>query len=388
MDVTEKEGTQSPVMLPALTEQLKQGDLVPLGKFDDDKRRRIAQIDASVTLRDTNSIEAFAVSPQRKASAFLDQLLTGIKTDSVGESGAMVAELAGAMKRVDLQGMRKNAENGGKSGLASIPLVGKPIAKLFDTAKRYQAMQADIVKHIEAIEARATTQMGKLKSGTANMDRLLDITEVDLRELELWLAGGQQALLRMRAEYHAASTQALQSGDEIQLSKVRDMAEQINAFETRLVRLSLSFTNGLLSIPEIRSAQVAGRIEFQNTMDTVLSDIPDIKKAIIRIANLRQITKANEATDARREMRRTLEVFASDLGSTTYLKAKESQGNFTADITALGSRVERMLTTLERGAQIDVENHAKRGEAIQRIGEVRERLLSGMKAHNESSVQA
>ena len=386
MEVVEKDGTQSAVAIPTLSNEIGTTDLVPLGKFDDEKRRRVAQIDQTVSLRDTNSIEGFAVAPQRKISTFLDQLLAGVKAGELGEAGEMVAELSSAVKRVDLPGMRKQAETGGRSVMESVPVVGKALGRFFDSAKRYQAMQKDIVDHIAKIESKATLYMGKLKSGTSNMDRLLDATEQDLRELEVWLAGGQQALLRLRAEYQAESALAIQTRDPIHLAKLRDMSEQINAFETRLVRLSLAFTSGLLSVPQIRSAQVAGRIEFQNTMDTVLTDIPDIKRAVFQIANLRQISKATDASEARRELRRNLGVLGADMLDTVYTKAKETQGNMAADVTALANLTEKTLATIEKGAQIDVANRGKRAEAVRQIGEVKQRLIEGLTAQAQQSV--
>ena len=318
----------------------------------------------------------FGAAPQRKLSGFLDQLMGSTKADDIGLAGALVTELATDIKALDLPAMKREAE-AGPSLLARLPVVGK----YWSALQRFRAMQTGITQHLATIEQRADTHLGKLKATNAGLDRLLDATEANLREIELWVAGGQQALLRLRAQFEAERTALSTERDVVRYARLRDAAEQIDAFETRLVRMHVAFTRGVLSIPQIRLAQQAGRIEIQNTLDTVLFDLPDLKAAIVRVAALHQISRAGEATLARRRIARELQTIGIDSLDQAYTQAKRTQGDMAEDVKVLADVTDRMLATIDRGLQIDRENRTKRAEAVEQLGEVRARLMDSMRAH-------
>jgi uncharacterized protein YaaN involved in tellurite resistance len=368
--------------LPALANQMPASDLIDPARFDDPRRRQAVEIASGVSIHDSNSIAVFGAAPQRRLSGFLDQLLAGTKSDDIGVAGELVVELATDIKALNLPAMKREAE--GKSlALAGVPIVGK----YFSAFRRFRAMQQQVTTHLSQIEQRADTHLAKLKANNAGLDKLLDATEQNLRELEVWVAGGQQALLRMRDEFTAAREALRQERDPVKLTRLRDMGEQINAFETRLVRMQVAFTRGILAIPQIRIAQQAGRIEIQNTLDTVLFDLPDLKAAIVRVAALNQISRASEATQARRRITRELQEIGVDALDRAYTTAKATQGDMGADVANLAHVTERMLGILDRGMRIDEDNRGKREEAMRQLGDVRARLIEGLRASNDKVVQ-
>ena len=369
--------------LPALALQLAPTDMVDPSRFDGARRQQVASIAASVSATDSNTVATFGAGPQRKLSGFLDQLLAGAKTDDLGMAGALVAELATDIKMLDLPAVKREAE-GKLALLARLPFVGK----YYTAFRRFQAMQAQVVNHMASIEQRAELHMGKLKATNAGMDRLLDAAEANLREIEVWVAGGQQALLRMRAAFAAERAAVAGIPDAVRLAKLRDMAEQIDAFETRLVRMHVAFTRGVLSIPQIRVAQQAGRIEIQNTLDTILFDLPDMKAALVRVAALHGISRASDATAARRRIGQELQAIGADALDQAYTAAKRTQGDMAGDVAVLAQVTDRMLATIDRGLQLDRENRTKRAAAVEQLGEVRARLMDGLRAHADEAMKA
>ena len=376
-DATAVPGTAA--SLSVLATRLAPSDMVDPSRFDDARRQQVVSIAASVSATDSNTVATFGAGPQRKLSGFLDQLLAGAKTDEVGLAGALVAELATDIKALDLPALKKEAEQG-PGFLARLPVVGR----YYTAFRRFQAMQAQVTQHLASIEQRAELHLGKLKASNAGMDRLLDATEANLREIETWVAGGQQALLRLRAAFEAERAAVADAKDPVRLARLRDQAEQIDAFETRLVRMHVAFTRGILSIPQIRVAQQAGRIEIQNTLDTILFDLPDMKAALVRVAALHQISRASAATAARRRMGRELQAIGIDALDDAYTAAKRTQGDMAGDVEVLAHVTDRMLATIDRGLQIDRENRTKRAEVVEQLGEVRARLMDGMRAHADA----
>ncbi len=363
--------------------RLAPGDIVDPARFDDARRQQAAVVAAGVSVADSNSIATFGAGPQRKLSGFLDQLLEGTKADEVGLAGALVMELATDLKALDLPAIKREAE-GAPGLLARLPVLGKYCSAF----RRFRAMHATVTAHLATIEQRAETHLGKLKATNAGMDRLLDATEANLRDIETWVAGGQQALLRMRAQFEAERAALADARDLLRVAKLRDMAEQIDAFETRLARMHVAFTRGILSVPQIRTAQQAGRIEIQNTLDTILFDLPDLKAAIVRVAALHQISQAGEATAARRKIARELQSIGVEALDHAYTAAKRTQGDVAGDVQVLAQATDRMLATINKGLQLDRENRAKRAQAVEQLGEVRTRLMDGLRAHADETTKA
>ena len=374
--------TDTTAEAPSLALQLAPADMVDTARFDAPRKQQVAVIAASVSAADSNTVATFGAGPQRKLSGFLDQLLTGVRADEIGTAGGLVTELATGLRMLDLPGVRREVE--GRAGLlARLPLVGRYVSAL----RRFRAMQKQVVDHMAAIERKAELHLGKLKASNAGLDRLLDATEANLRELEVWIAAGQQALMRMRDGFEAERLALATSHDAVGLAKLRDMAEQVNAFETRLVRMHVAFTRGVLAIPQIRTAQQAGRIEIQNTLDTLLFDLPDLKGAIVRVAALHQISRASEATAARRRIGRELQEIGVDALDRAYTLAKTTQGDMAGDVDTLSRVTDKMLATIDKGLQIDRDNRAKREAAVQQLGEVRDRLMEGMRNHAEQAMR-
>jgi uncharacterized protein YaaN involved in tellurite resistance len=379
--VTTEVATAAPA-LPALQVRLEPRDLVDTSRFDDARRQKLETIAASVDAADSNAVATFGAAPQRKISGFLDQLLEGTRADDIGLAGALVTELATDIKALDLPAVKKEAE--GHAGfLSNLPVIGK----YYSALRRFRALHQRITVHLADIQNRAETHLGRLKANNAGLDRLLDATEENLRELEVWVAAGQQALLRMTNEFEAERATLLAEKDPVRMARLRDTAEQIAAFETRIVRMHVALTRGILAIPQIRTAQQAGRIEIQNTLDTILFDLPDLKAAIVRVAALSQIGKATEATQARRRIGRELQQIGIDALDEAYTAVKRTQGDMAGDVAVLSEVTDKMLATIDKGLRIDRENHARRAEAVQQLGEVRARLAEGLRAHADAALR-
>lgn len=357
-------------------------DQVALDGLGEARRKRAMEVAAGVSATDSTSLAVFGAAPQRKLSGFLDQLLAGTGTNEIGVAGNLVTELATSLKRLDLPGMKREAEGAG-AVLSRVPVVGR----YFSALRRFRAMRQGVLTHLTEIERKAEVHLGKLKATNAGLDRLVDATEDNLREIEVYIAGGQQAALRIRAEHAALREQVRNSRDAVQMAKLRDMAEQINAFETRLVRMQVAFTRGILAIPQIRTAQQAGRIEIQNTLDTVLFDLPDFKSALVRVAALERIGRASDATAARRKITRELQEIGIDALDSAYTKAKASQGDMADDVTSLAQVSDRMIGVINHGLEMDRANRGKRDEAVRQIGDVRAKLLDSLRDHADRALQ-
>lgn len=321
--------------MPLLANALPASQLVPLEKFDDERRKRIGELADTVLMTDSNSIMTFGAEPQRCMNAFLDDMLKGVRTDEAGAAGELIVELATAIKGINLPRMKE--EVSGRSGvagwLAKLPIVGAH----FSALRHFHETRREIHEHLDRIEKKAAVEMGRLQAENAAADARARETLVNLRELEVYLAAGQVALLKARNEFAALKSkiEASQPPDPVLFSGLRDMAEQINAFETRLVRMNVAIADAMVTIPQIRTAQEAGRIEIRNIMDAMLFDMSRLKSAVLQVAALNQINKAAASTEARRRVAREIGQMGADALDQAYTSAKLSQGGAAADVQVL-----------------------------------------------------
>lgn len=363
---------------PELSNEMTEKQKINFTKFSDEQRKRIAQIASTVAVLDSNAVTSFGVEAQRKMNGYLDELLKGIRTCEVGEAGEITMELAKHIKSMNLPKMKEEVqgEDWFASTFGSLPLIGKHLSSL----RYFIASHEEILKHLGEIEARAQREAGKITASNAKLDQLITYTIGNVKELELYLAAGQNILLKSKADF-ARKKEEIQNDDPLAVAQLRDMAEQINAFEARLLRMHVAFTDALISIPQIRLTQESGRIEIRNIMDTVLFDIPRLKSAILRVASLRQILNASKETEARREITRQIGEIGTEALDKAYTQAKLSQGTGAEDVAYLAATADKLLETINKGVQIDQENKQKRAQAEQDLNNIQTKLLEGLRAN-------
>ena len=334
-------------------------------------------------ITDSNSIMTFGAEPQRRMNAFLDDMLKGVRTDEAGVAGELIVELASTIKGINLPKMKEEvAGQEGISGvLAKLPVVGGH----FSAWRHFHETRKEIHEHLDRIEKKASVEMGRLQAENAAADARARETLVNLRELEVYLAAGQVALVKAREEFAAmkSKVEAAQPPDPVYFSSLRDMAEQINAFETRLVRMNIAIADAMVTIPQIRTTQEAARIEIRNIMDAMLFDMPRLKSAVLQVAALNQINKAAASTEARRRVAREIGQIGADALDQAYTNAKLSQGGAADDVQVLETIASRLLDTISKGAKISEDNRGKREEAQKRIEILKGKLVEGLRAGAE-----
>lgn len=365
--------------LPVLANAYGDAQKINLAKYDDAQRERIAQIVKSYPVLDSATVMGFGTESQRQINGYLDSLLQGIRTNEAGAAGELTIELSHSIKAMNLIKMKQEAsgEDWVARTFGKLPVVGKWASAL----RYFQLAHKEIIDHLSQIEKKAQREIGKLNGYNQKLDQLVDVTMNQLRELEMMMAAGQSILMRSRAEFNQLRAEVMQSRDLLQLTRLRDLSEQINAFETRLLRMHIAYTDAQTSIPQIRMSQEASRIETCNIMDTILFDLPRLKSAILRVVGLNQITQASKNNEARRELTRQIGSIGSEALDEAYTRAKQSQDGSAAEIAALAATADKLLETMARGRSIDEDNRRKRADAEAQLGQIQTKLMDGLRDH-------
>lgn len=354
---------------------------VDLARFDPAGMQRVAEIAATVSLEDSASAMTFGVEPQNRANSHLDRLMGDMRAYEAGVAGDLTIELSHGLSALNLPRLRR--ESNGKDWVANsfgrIPVIGR----YFSALRHLQVSQNRVIDLMGKIEGKAQAERVKLSANHAQMDKLVDATLENIRDLEFYLAAGDLVVERFRHEFEQKKAAARESQDPIALAKLRDLNEQCSAFETRLLRMHIAYADSLVSVPEIRLTQEAARIEMCNIMDSILFDMPRLKRAIIRVASLAQISRAHKNTQARKDLARKLSAMGSEALQEAYVAAKSTQGDGVNDVADLSMQADKMLETLSLGLRMDEENARKRDAAHKSLGELKAKLQAGFIAHGE-----
>jgi uncharacterized protein YaaN involved in tellurite resistance len=183
---------------------------------------RVNQIVATVSFADTNSLLSFGSEAQRQLSQHLDEL-DGIRTSEVGAAGDLTIELATTIKALNLRKMKREID--GQDWVAAS--VGRlPVVGAWFSALRYlQLSHRKVKEHLDAIEQRAQAD-------------LVESSIEHIQDLELYLAAAQIIVKRARVEFEQRREAAAKSKDAVEISRLRDFGEQLNAFEARALLLA------------------------------------------------------------------------------------------------------------------------------------------------------
>ncbi|MEX8518443.1 MAG: toxic anion resistance protein [Leptothrix sp. (in: b-proteobacteria)] len=377
---TDHEGAAhgGPVSLPRLDYALTAEQQFDLTRLTPEAMARVNQIVATVSFADTNSLLSFGSEAQRQLSQHLDELLDGIRTSEVGAAGDLTIELATTIKALNLQKMKREID--GQDWVAAsvgwLPVVGP----WFSALRYLQLSHRKVKDHLDAIEQRAQADLAKLNAMNDRLDRLVESSIEHIQDLELYLAAAQIIVKRARVEFEQRREVAAKSKDVVEISRLRDFCEQLNAFEARVVRMHVAHGESMVAVPEIRTGQTASRIEMSNIMDSLLFDLPHLKRAIVQVAALDRTARAARANAARRELSRQIATIGSEQLQSVYLQAKQSQGGAEQDVALLAQSADRLLQTIELGQQLDLENARKRDRAIGELAGIKRKFTDALLA--------
>jgi len=372
--------TALPTLNYALTPQQK----IDISKLSSEQMARVQQIAASVSFNDTNTLLTYGADPQRKLNSYLDQLMAGLRACDVGAAGDLTIELATSIKAIHLSKMKMEID--GKDWVAAtfgrIPLIGK----YFSALRYFQLSHKQITDHLDAIEARANADITKLGVYNSKLDTMVDASIENLHDLDLYLAAAQIIIVKARADFEKKRAEVQISHDPIEIGRLHDFGEQINAFETRVVRMHLAYADSMISIPQIRASQEASRIAVSDIMDTILFDLPHLKRAILQVAALEATSRAAKANEARRDLTRQISAIGADELQDVYLKAKATQGGSEQDVAMLAQVADKLLQTIEAGRKLDEQNAQKRAKAIEDVNGIKQKFTEGMMASAAKAV--
>jgi archaellum component FlaC len=385
-DVSGSALTTAPDTLPALAPP-KLGELIPAGRFNATELGEVDTIAKGIDFTDAASIMAQMNAPNQKFADAITKELGNVAVYETGAAAGIILELSRQIKSANLAKMQR--ETKGEDWVAAtfgrLPVIGSQVSAI----RHFQLNHKRLIDELTRIRDQAQQEITRLRGVHQQLEMQERATETVLRELMVHLAACQRATAAARQQFEQQRAAALAGDhDPFVIQRLRDVADNIVMMETRLINAKASFLEKMLSLPDIRARQTAARIEMSNTVDTIQNDLPDLASAIGRLVASYHIAQSQKANELRHRNREQLAKANADALDDVYLAAKNSQSGAAAQIEQLSQRVARLMSTLEKGAQIDANNVKSRAESEARLIEIRDSLLGGMAASADRALRS
>jgi uncharacterized protein YaaN involved in tellurite resistance len=341
------------------------------GPLSDEDRQKVAQIRSGVDVTDPQSVVSYGLPAQSHIATFADSLLGDVRNKDAGVGGEALTDLLKKVREIDVDAL---GAVGSKA--ARVPLVGRFVDSFARFAARYHKVATSIDRIVDALER---ARMGLLKDMTV-LDKMYDLNIEYLKQLDLYVAAGEEMLADLRAErLPALEAEARTSGDQMTAQRLADFRQSLDRFERRLHDLKLTRVIAIQTAPQIRLIQGNDQNLVEKIQSSVMTTIPLWKNQIVIAISLYRQQKAVElqrkVTDTTNELlAKNAELLRA--GST---KVGREVERGVVDVETLRKVNTELVATLEETIRIQQEGHSRRlqaeGEIARLQGELKMKLI-------------
>lgn len=325
-----------------------------------EEKRMVDDFSKQIDLHDSNLIVQYGAGAQKKMADFSQSALKSVRTQDLGEVGALLTDVVTELKNFDAEdekgifGFFKRGAN-----------------KIQTLRVKYDKAENNIEKVVKALK---DNQM-RLMKDSATLDKMYDMNIVYFKELTMYILAGKKKLQEVReGELAELLAKAKETGRAEDAQAARDLEDRIVRFERKLSDLELTRVIAMQTAPQIRLVQNNEIAMIEKIQTTLVNTIPLWKNQMVLalgIANSAEAVKAqNAVTDATNNL---LRKNADMLQSSTTQIAQETERGI-VDIETLQHTNETLIQTFDDVLRIQKEGRQKRAEAEVEIRRLEDEL--------------
>ena len=335
-------------------------------ELTEEEKKAVDDFNSKIDVFDTTQVLQFGAAAQNKISSFSDSVLDDVKTKNAGEVGDLLAKLVGEIKSFD--------------GSINEP---KGLGKLFSSAKKelntIVAKYSKIETNIDSIEKGLDKSKIKLLKDVSMFDEMYDKNLDYFKEISLYIIAGEKKLEELRnVTLPELRKQAEESGEQVDIQKVKDLEDQINRFEKKIYDLKTTRIISIQMAPQIRMIQNNDAELVEKIQSSITNTIPLWKNQMVLalgISNAKQALKQQQAVS---KLTNDMLVKNSEtLKQGSIEIAKESEKAI-VDIETLKKTNKDLIDTLDEVIKIHEEGRTKRAEAEVELQNIEQELKAKM----------
>lgn len=341
---------------PAPKAELDESALSP------EEKEMVENFSQQIDLNDSNMIVQYGAGAQKKMADFSESALKSVRTQELGEVGALLTEVVGELKNFDAED-EKGIFGFFKRGVNKV----QALRVKYDKAK----------KNVERVVKALKDNQMRLMKDNATLDKMYDMNIVYFKELTMYILAGKKKLAEVQnTELPALVAKAEETGRPEDAQAARDLEERIVRFERKLSDLELTRVIAMQTAPQIRMVQNNEIAMIEKIQTTLVNTIPLWKNQMVLslgIANAADAVKAQNAVN--KTTNELLRKNADMLQSSTTQIAEETERGI-VDIETLQHTNETLIQTFDDVLRIQQEGRQKRAAAEVEIRRLEDELKS------------
>ncbi len=341
---------------PAPKAELDESALSP------EEKEMVENFSQQIDLNDSNMIVQYGAGAQKKMADFSESALKSVRTQELGEVGALLTEVVGELKNFDAE------DEKGIFGFFK-----RGVNKVQALRVKYDKAEKNVERVVKALK---DNQM-RLMKDNATLDKMYDMNIVYFKELTMYILAGKKKLAEVQnTELRALVAKAEETGRPEDAQAARDLEERIVRFERKLSDLELTRVIAMQTAPQIRMVQNNEIAMIEKIQTTHVNTIPLWKNQMVLslgIANAADAVKAQNAVN--KTTNELLRKNADMLQSSTTQIAEETERGI-VDIETLQHTNETLIQTFDDVLRIQQEGRQKRAEAEVEIRRLEDELKS------------
>lgn len=341
---------------PAPKAELDESALSP------EEKAMVENFSQQIDLNDSNMIVQYGAGAQKKMADFSESALKSVRTQELGEVGALLTEVVGELKNFDAE------DEKGIFGFFK-----RGVNKVQALRVKYDKAEKNVERVVKALK---DNQM-RLMKDNATLDKMYDMNIVYFKELTMYILAGKKKLAEVQnAELPALVAKAEETGRPEDAQAARDLEERIVRFERKLSDLELTRVIAMQTAPQIRMVQNNEIAMIEKIQTTLVNTIPLWKNQMVLslgIANAADAVKAQNAVN--KTTNELLRKNADLLQSSTTQIAEETERGI-VDIETLQHTNETLIQTFDDVLRIQQEGRQKRAAAEVEIRRLEDELKS------------
>lgn len=341
---------------PAPKAELDESALSP------EEKTMVENFSQQIDLSDSNMIVQYGAGAQKKMADFSESALKSVRTQELGEVGALLTEVVGELKNFDAE------DEKGIFGFFK-----RGVNKVQALRVKYDKAEKNVERVVKALK---DNQM-RLMKDNATLDKMYDMNIVYFKELTMYILAGKKKLAEVQnTELPALVAKAEETGRPEDAQAARDLEERIVRFERKLSDLELTRVIAMQTAPQIRMVQNNEIAMIEKIQTTLVNTIPLWKNQMVLslgIANAADAVKAQNAVN--KTTNELLRKNADMLQSSTTQIAEETERGI-VDIETLQHTNETLIQTFDDVLRIQQEGRQKRAAAEVEIRRLEDELKS------------
>ena len=341
---------------PAPKAELDESALSP------EEKAMVENFSQQIDLSDSNMIVQYGAGAQKKMADFSESALKSVRTQELGEVGALLTEVVGELKNFDAE------DEKGIFGFFK-----RGVNKVQALRVKYDKAEKNVERVVKALK---DNQM-RLMKDNATLDKMYDMNIVYFKELTMYILAGKKKLAEVQnTELPALVAKAEETGRPEDAQAARDLEERIVRFERKLSDLELTRVIAMQTAPQIRMVQNNEIAMIEKIQTTLVNTIPLWKNQMVLslgIANAADAVKAQNAVN--KTTNELLRKNADMLQSSTTQIAEETERGI-VDIETLQHTNETLIQTFDDVLRVQQEGRQKRAAAEVEIRRLEDELKS------------